>query len=282
MFLFLLSPSLDLLLLLRLLLAPQKYTHALHFALVPKTTDNPFFQFAWHGCVDAAALLPLDESDVNVTCHYGGIKASSTNPNPDPTGTKQVAYIRSLLDQDNPRYDGLAISAKNPDLLRPIIQQAVIQRGIPVVTFDSDVQDSARLAYIGTDNIFMGETLAKVVNQIIPQGGTFAVLWGDDSPNVVARDEGLRAVMDPELWTELPGSPYNYQRDLSQALTAMEILAQQNATVIVTTVGGPLFHANYSDFFKRHRHRNITIVAADDFTVQIEHLSRGYVQGLGE
>jgi gamma-aminobutyric acid type B receptor len=175
--------------------------------------------------------------------------------------------------------DGIAISVKNPELMGPIIDDAVAA-GIPVVTFDSDASDSNRMAYIGTDNNFMGETLAKVARQLVPEGGTFAILLGDSSPNVEARDRGFRNAIDPELWTELPGSPVNYERDLDTALLQMNEFAEQNPTVIVTTTGGPFFHSAYGNFFKRHRYRNITIISADDFAVQIEYLSRGYVHGL--
>eukprot|EP00977_Amphora_coffeiformis_P016290 scaffold4990_cov176-Amphora_coffeaeformis.AAC.7 len=256
------------------------------FALVPKTTDNPFFILAHHGCQDAIAsvLLRLDgiQNDSNSTCIYGGVSATTTNPNPDPDGALQAAYVQSLLLEETgqPPLDGIAISVKNPDLMRPLIDEAVHRRKIPVVTFDSDQDTSARIAYIGTDNVFLGETMAKVAQQIRPTGGTFAILWGDDAPNVQQRDQGFRDHMNPDLWTECHGSPVNYNRDLDRALTLMEDFAQQNATVIVTTTGGPLFHDDYAAFYKRHTHRNVTIISADDFAVQIDHLSRGYVQGL--
>ena len=250
--------------------------HGYRFALVPKTTDNPFFLLAHDGCQDAVAILDHNHSS---TCIYGGVSATPDNPNPDPDGSRQAAYVESLLNSSE-HWDGLAISVKNPDRMRPLMHRAVTDMGIPVVTFDSDDDTSPRLAYIGTDNLFLGETLAKVAQQIIPTGGTFAILWGDDSPNVQQRDEGFRDHMEPALWNELPRSPVNYNRDLDYALELMEAFAQQNVTVLVTTTGGPLFHANYTLFYKRHRHRNVTLISADDFAVQIEYLSRGYVHGL--
>ena len=260
---------------------------SLRFALVPKTTDNPFFILAHHGCQDAIASMSLEDNsnenqNIDSTCNYGGISATTDNPNPDPDGARQAAYVQSLLLEDTGQHplDGLAISVKNPVLMRPLIDEAVNRRKIPVVTFDSDDDKSSRLAYIGTDNVFMGETMAKVTQQIIPTGGTFAILWGDDSPNVQQRDQGFRDHLKPELWTECKGSPLNYNRDLGNALGLMEDFAQQNVSVIVTTTGGALFHDDYASFYKRHKHRNMTVISADDFAVQIEHLSRGYVHGL--
>jgi len=265
-----------------ILLARTTSISAYQFALVPKTTDNPFFILAQAGCEDSAALLHN-----NSTCTYGGVAASTDIPNPDPNGTLQVDYVRRLL--QNKSLDGLAVSVKNAALMGPILDAATI----PVVTFDSDLVGDVnivrqrRAAYVGTDNIFLGQTLAKVAQQIVPGGGTFALVSSDRSPNVRLREQGVRQRLldldsddDLPLWRELAGSPAVYQRDLDAAVAVLESLAQKNPTAIVTTVGGPLLHAEYANFWKRHRHRNITIIAADDFELQIAHLSRGYVQGL--
>ena len=275
----------------------------LRFAIVPKTTDNPFFVAAHEGCIDALQWIEggrqekdsINDSSSNnkaSTCVFGGIAATAENPNPDPTGAEQAAYVQGLLQSvqnGTEQFDGMAISVKNVSLMTPIIDE-ILAAGIPVVTYDSDAPESGRRAYIGTDNSFLGDTLAKVAQQLRPLGGTFAILWGDASPNVALRDEGFRKAIfktnendeddDGDLWSEMPGSPVNYNRDLDYALELMADFAQRNCTVTVTTTGGPLFHSNYPQFYKRYRKQGITIISVDDFAIQIEYLSRGYVHGL--
>ena len=241
-------------------------------ALVPKTTENPFFILAQSGCDDRIAVL--NDNNSSSSCVYGGVAATEGNPDPDPHGELQADYVRQLLLDKT--IDGMAVSVKNADLMKPIIDGATI----PVITFDSDAPTSKRQAYVGTDNYFMGQTLAKVAQQIHPDGGTYAIVSSDDSPNIRQREAGFRSEMNPDRWTELSGSPAVYHRDLNASLDILEALSERNPTVIATTVGGAIMHPGYPEFWKRHAHQNLTVVAADDFAVQVAHLSRGYVHGL--
>ena len=177
------SIILHVLLLQQLLLGYQHLATSYKFALVPKTMENPFFIQSLEGCEDRVALW-----DDNSTCLYGGVAASPENPNPDPDGRLQADYVRQLLHETDD-LDGLAISVKNPELLKPIIDGAAI----PVIAFDSDAPNSKRRAYVGTDSVFLGQTLAKVAQQICPEGGTFGLLAPDSSPNVLEREIGFRS-----------------------------------------------------------------------------------------
>jgi len=69
---------------------------------------------------------------------------------------------------------GFGISVAVPELFIPVVNKAV-DSGIPVVTFATDAPDSKRAAYIGTNNTFFGEQLAKALFQVKPDGGTYAV-----------------------------------------------------------------------------------------------------------
>lgn len=241
--------------------------------LLVKTYNNEFFELARDGCAERAALTN------NSTCDYRGPLPTPEVPNPDPDGLVQADMLRQLL---NESIDGLAVSVKNPEAITPVINEAM-ERGIPVVTFDSDADMSNRISYIGTDNLFMGETLAKVSKQIAAQGGTFAILMSDNAANMIERRIGFQQEMladqqkDVE-WTEISGSPFNYNRDLDAAIDQMERFAEQNVTVISSTTGGPMWSDRYESFATRHRH--VTIVLADDFPRQLNLLSKGKTQGL--
>ena len=270
------------LLLLLCLVLQHRAAGGYRFVLVPKTTDNPFFLLAQSGCNDQCRFL-------NCTCVYGGVAATDQDPNPDPDGSGQADYVRRLLLLEGDlAVDGIAISVKNADLIGRVIDDAVNVNKVPVITFDSDDSrpNSKRLCYVGTDNYFMGRTLAKAAKQITPTGGTFAVLSPDLSPNIRDRSQGFRDEMgDPQeeeqLWTETPGSPAIYHRDLGVAMEYLEMFAKQNPTIIVTTVGGVFFRVDYGDIYRRYiQNRSITIVSADDFGMQLEYLSKGYIHGL--
>jgi hypothetical protein len=133
----------------------------------------------------------------------------------------------------------------------------------------------------------MGQTIAKTAKQVTPMGGTFVVMNPDTSPNIQYRWQGiLDEMQSPEgIWEELTDiSPILYDRDLTQAIAYLQHVVQHyNPTLILITSGGPLFHSNYTTFYQQYvqqPRRNITIVCADDFEIQQQHLSRGHVQGL--
>jgi hypothetical protein len=66
-----------------------------------------------------------------------------------------------------------------------LVQEAY-DRGIPSVTIDGDIENSTRVAYVGTDQEFMGATMARTGRQLVPDGGTYAIIHGKEG-----RDEGL-------------------------------------------------------------------------------------------
>ena len=192
------------------------------FALVAKWATHPFFEAAHQGCEVAALELG------DVECIYVG-------PTEGPDGFEQERIMRGLI--ENQTVDGIAVSVGLPEVMRDTIHMAVVDYNIPVVTFDSDDPLSERYAYIGTDNSFFGEQLAKTLIQLHPNGGRFGVLGSfHDAPNLEERMLGLRhhLAKTSAEWIEVDRSPYAYvATNISDAFQAMEHFAQQNATAIV-------------------------------------------------
>lgn len=66
-------------------------------------------------------------------------------------------------------------------------------KGIPVVTIDSDEENSNRLAYVGTDNILAGQAAGKeTVKQVGSIGNVAIVMGGKDAKNQKERVEGFK------------------------------------------------------------------------------------------
>ena len=67
-----------------------------------------------------------------------------------------------------------------------------MDRGIPIITFDSDSPDSGRLAYIGTNNFNAGVEAGKFAVKIMPEGGKFMGFVGNISAaNARERRDGF-------------------------------------------------------------------------------------------
>lgn len=229
------------------------------FALVPKS-NGPYFNASHDGCMDAATLL-------GVQC----IWAAPTVSDPELQANITLDLIRSG------KVDGLAISVSNTDIMTPIIAES-IQAGIPVVTFDSDAPDSTRYVYIGTDNEFFGSELGKVLNNLQPNGGTFAIVAGT-APNLQTRSLALMNYLDGTgKWKQLPNSPSDCEEDFNISIQQMAGFSSQSPTAIVSVLGTPMHSGRWQKFaIEDARPRNITLVCADALADQIAFLDRGKI-----
>lgn len=106
----------------------------IRIALVAKALNNEFFSATYLGAQQAA-----DELD-NVRLIYIGPEATSTDD--------QITIIKQLI---NAEVDVIAISANHTEALVPALNLARAQ-GIKVMTWDSDVLESARQFYLQPSN----------------------------------------------------------------------------------------------------------------------------------
>lgn len=245
------------------------------FGLSVKTADNEFFRLSEQGCLDYVTKF-LNDNNTS-TCVYFGPVSTPENWNPDPDGSIQARQIRDMLMNDTMPLDALAISVRNATALHNIIRDS----SIPIITFDSDAADSDRTSYIGTDNTFLGESMAKVAIQIQPTGGKYAVMIANESPNMVQRAEGFIQYMEfknkDSIW-EYVGTA-NYDRSLDVAVAQVKQLAAQNVTMLGAVGSGIMWSDQYEATYNEIG-EHMTIIAADDLPLQIDFLSRGKVQGL--
>jgi ribose transport system substrate-binding protein len=70
----------------------------------------------------------------------------------------------------------------------------VIEGGIPLVTIDSDAENSKRLAYVGTDNVEAGRVGGReVIRQIGTEGKVAIIMGGKSVKNQIERVEGFKS-----------------------------------------------------------------------------------------
>ena len=136
------------------------YAKDLVFALVPKSTENVFFEQSAEGCKKAAAELQ------HVRCDYIG-----------PSKVDAADQVRILQDLITRHVDGIAVAGcDSATLVGPL--KSAKAAGIPVVTYDSDWLEnrrSLRARYIGTDNYAIGEKLASIVQKLNPVVATVCI-----------------------------------------------------------------------------------------------------------
>lgn len=113
------------------------------------------------------------------------------NKNADATG--QIRLLDQLASRSD--VDGVAISIVDASATGIIDRLRELQKRIPVVTVDSDCRpedQSARNAYVGTDNVEAGKVAGRIAQLLVPDGGKWIGFVGnEDADNARARIQGF-------------------------------------------------------------------------------------------
>lgn len=244
----------------------QNYT----FAVIPKAMNNPFFDLTRDGCLKRAAELG------NVECLYRG-----------PIEHEPASQSQIIDDFITQGVDGLAISVSDAAAATTVIEKAVAA-GIPVITFDSDAADAPRASYIGTNNYDFGFALGVMLNEMKPEGGSYAMISGGAAaPNLAERVQGVRDALEGSEWSEVRGSPSYSNDDIALSIQQMgdQLSANPDLGAIVPVGGWPMFAADgFRNFVNPIRDdvdsKDFMLVVADTLPMQLELLSEGYAHGL--
>ncbi len=103
----------------------------------------------------------------------------------------QISEIETLLDQ----MDGLAISSVSTDALAPLIDR-VTEAGIPVITFNTDNPDSARLVFAGQDLVQSGREAGQLMGDVLNGEGKILITTLDAAAQwSIDRESGAREAL---------------------------------------------------------------------------------------
>jgi ribose transport system substrate-binding protein len=132
-----------------------------------------------------------------------GIKEADADPASNWSPPQQVdnSSQKAVFEQQvTANADGIGVSPVQADAFAPVID-AAIDKGIPVITFDSDSPTSKRLAYIGTNNYEAGKVAGQEAVKLFPNGGSFVAFVGNMSAdNAKQRYQGfMDAVKDHKI-----------------------------------------------------------------------------------
>jgi simple sugar transport system substrate-binding protein len=154
------------------------------------------------------------------------------NYSPNPEAAGQATLIQSAIDQ---KVDAIAVTMSKPDPLAPSIRSA-IQAGIPVVGFNSGINDWKRLGamqYFGSDEDLAGESAGQ---RIAKAGGTKAlcVIQEQGSVALEARCAGVKKAFANTENLNVNGT------DLPSVRSTLASKLQVDKTVdYVVTLGAP-------------------------------------------
>jgi simple sugar transport system substrate-binding protein len=143
----------------------------MRFAFVNHVTTNPFFVPTRYGAEDACKVLG---------CSYQWTGSESSNVN------EMVNAFNSAISS---KVDGIAVALVDLKAFNAPVQRA-LDADIPVVGYNADAADNARLAYIGQDLFVSGQEMGKRIVDLVGEGDVALFIATPGALNIQPRIDG--------------------------------------------------------------------------------------------
>ena len=252
----------------------------LKIAVIGKTLNDSFYETSMEGCKEFA------KAHDDLECVYDGPLNYQ-----DPR--HQVKVVQKVVEEG---IDGILISVTDSSFLAEHALQQVVEAGIPVITFDSDLltKDHAlRLAYVGTNNFDFGYKLGEYARKFEKEGEINRVCIQTGStttPNLNERMRGVRAALSDGKnetllngeagWAEYRRCPFYTDGKRVKALTQLEYLLDKEKDVVFLAVAGfaqfsPDYIKTIAPWREEIQSRERIIISADAEEIQLEALRQG-------
>ena len=239
--------------------APAKA--GLKIAMITKSSTNPVFLSARTGA-EAAAQDLTAKTGVPVEIMW------LTPPNED--GQVQAQRIAQAV---NEGANAILISCSDAGKVTGAINDAV-DRGVPVMTFDSDAPDSRRFAIYGVDDVKTGEMVMDELALQMGSKGSIAILAGNqNAPNLRRRVEGVKKAAAKYPNMKIVDTFYHIETPQD---AASEVLRVQGAYPQIqgwAMIGGwPLFTQTLLTDLDP---KKVKIVAVDALPAELAYVEKG-------
>jgi len=146
------------------------------FVFVNHVTTNPFFVPTRYGAEDACKLLG---------CTYQWTGSQNSNVN------EMVNAFNTAITGGA---DGIAVALIDAKAFNQPTD-AALKANIPVLSYNADAPQNARLAYIGQDLFVSGQEMGKRIQQLVPSGDVALFIATPGSANIQPRIDGAQAVL---------------------------------------------------------------------------------------
>lgn len=146
--------------------------------LISHVYSNPYWQDIKKGAEEAA-------KDKNIIVEFQG---------PDYASVEEGIRLIKMAYASN--VSGIITYVQDSSSYNSIINK-IIDDNIPLITIDSDAEESKRLAYIGTDNVNAGKVGAKeMIRQVGNTGDIGIILGGAEVKNQIERVKGFKSYIE--------------------------------------------------------------------------------------
>lgn len=235
--------------------------------MIAKSSANPVFLSAKTGAMKKAENISEKYSKLDVVIQW----RTPENEN----ASEQAEIIRNAVKEGS---DAIIVSCSDKDSLTKAINYAV-DKGVPVMTFDSDAPESRRFSFYGPDDIEMGKKVMNELARLINDKGKIAILGGNQTAtNLQKRVEGVRIAAAEYPNIEIVGTFFHPETE-ADAIDVMKKVQETYPELKGwAMVGGwPMFGEKLKDVIEPGK---IKIVGVDALPVQLKYIEKNYVQVL--
>ncbi len=236
----------------------------INITLVAKSSANPVFLSAKVGAEAAAKDLSDKYSKIDVDIDWRTPKVENARD--------QAVRILNAVNEGT---DAIMVSCSDDSILTSAINEAV-DKGIPVMTFDSDAPSSKRFAFYGPNDIEIGEKVMTELVAVMGESGKVAILAGNqNAPNLQKRVQGVKSAAEKYPGIEIIGEFYHMENAENAAAEVLRINKAYPDLKGWAMVGGwPFFNETLLEKIDPEK---LKIVAVDALPVQLQYIEKGIV-----
>lgn len=243
-------------------LANSRKNLRLGYLIFQGTTANPFF---------TEVLKGVEEKEKELK-NFGVTVCKASSSIEDETGIRQIEQIDHLVADG---IQGLAITPFNHPAVAKKLKE-LAEAGIPVVTVNTDLEDSARICYVGSDYKKAGETAGGLMGLFHPQGGSVGIISG--SPLVIChteREHGFREIIDRQYpGLHIVAACANQDDDFISFDVTRQMLAQHPEITGLYIVAGGVYGACRA-ICAAHRQDSVAVISHDKAESTLQMLKEG-------
>lgn len=238
--------------------AQKSYNY--HFVLVPEELDNEYWRLVEKGANAAA-------KEYGVMLEYVGPKQANIDD-----------HLKTIEKAAASKVDGIMTQGLSDEQFTPLINR-VIEKGIPVITVDTDAANSNRLAYIGTDNYYAGLLAGRALIQDTNGKANVAIITGSFYANhQQQRVKGFKDAVKNESGIKIIEIEESEIRRVQAAEKAYQIL-QKHPEVNAFYGTSALDGIGIAQMVKKYKRKGqVYIIGFDTLPETLDYIRDGTIQ----
>ena len=242
-----------------LALAAQK--KKLKFGVVMFGEGNPFFD----DVMDAFLKVENELSEYNCTTLFRRTSSFGV--------LDQLDAIDALIKEG---MNGLALAPQNHSSIANKINE-LYEMGIPTVTFNTDIQNAKRIAYVGSNYYKCGKTAANLMQLMCDEGAKIGIISG--SPQILCHTErvaGFKDTLNQYKNYEIVEEVYNHDDDFESYELTKDILNKHpDIKALYFAAGGT--YGGCKAVLSADLKQKLKIITYDKISSTIEMMKQGVI-----